>query len=127
MHLSYYGNAQTTVSVTTAVSSGILSSYSLCYFLAPSQKTSREFQVFCHKAHNGEPLISNLINVDITLTESGKKVKSAALDAIIRRHQAEILREYELIQSDGEGQCNHEEAVDNSPSDNVNLTEDEAV
>ena len=59
----------------------------------PRQKILRNFQAFCHKAHNGELLTNSLINVDITLTKRGKRVKNATMDSIIRRYKAEILKE----------------------------------
>ena len=47
------------------------------------------------------------------------------MDSIIRRHKAEILKEYERIQSDEEEDYDNESVSDNSA--NVNLNEEEAA
>ena len=47
------------------------------------------------------------------------------MDSIIKRHKAEILKEYELIQSDDEEEYDNESVSDNSA--NVNLDEEKAA
>ena len=98
-----------------------LHSYTNMNFSVPNQKTSPEFQAFCRKAQNGEPLQNNPINVDISVKLSGKLIKNTAMEAIIQRHKTEILREFELLQNNQEDEYDNE-----SEDDSSNQLDDEA-
>ena len=52
--------------------------------------------------------------MDISVKLSGKLIKNTAMEAIIQRHKAEILREFELLQNNPEEEYENELEYDSS-------------
>ena len=87
----------------------------LIFFPAPNQKTSMRFQRFCQTAKLKDAPPSPIRNVQITMTENGKIVKSQELDSIIKKFQQEILKQYKQLKSSThivEDSDNSEESMD---------------